>query len=223
MLLLVGLGNPGPEHQRQRHNIGFMAIDAIAERYRFAPFRKRFQGELAEGVLDGIKTLLLKPQTYMNNSGRSVLEAAHFYKLPPAKVVVVHDELDLAPGKLRVKLGGGHAGHNGLRSVDAALGPEYRRLRLGIGHPGKERVLGFVLQNFAKDEQLWLEPLLEAIAEAAPSLARDDDVGFMNKVALRLTPPRNEPARNEPPTKDKAEAGATKRAKPAKTDKPKEE
>jgi len=218
MLLLVGLGNPGPEHQRQRHNIGFMAIDAIADRYRFAPFKKRFHGELSEGVLDGIKTLLLKPQTYMNNSGRSVGEAAHFYKLPPAKVVVVHDELDLAPGKLRVKLGGGHAGHNGLRSVDAALGPEYRRLRLGIGHPGKERVLSFVLQNFAKDEQLWLEPLLDAIAEAAPSLVRDDDVGFMNKVALRLTPPRN-----DPPNKDKAEAGAAKRAKPAKTDKPKEE
>ncbi len=215
MLLLVGLGNPGPEHQRQRHNIGFMAIDAIADRYRFAPFRKRFQGELAEGVLDGVKTLLLKPQTYMNLSGRSVGEAAHFYKLPPASVVVLHDELDLAPGKLRVKLGGGHAGHNGLRSVDAAIGPDYRRLRLGIGHPGKERVLGFVLQNFSKDEQTWLEPLLEAVAEAAPALARQDDIGFMNKVALRLTPPRNEAPRNETPRN--AAEKTTKSAKAAQT------
>ncbi|MBP6818943.1 aminoacyl-tRNA hydrolase [Ferrovibrio sp. MS7] len=202
MLLLVGLGNPGPEHQRQRHNIGFMAIDAIAERYNFAPFRKRFQGELAEGVLDGIKTLLLKPQTYMNLSGKSVGEAAHFYKLPPAQVVVLHDELDLAPGKLRVKLGGGHAGHNGLRSVDAAIGADYRRVRLGIGHPGKEQVLGFVLQNFSKVEQDWLNPLLEAIADAAPALARGDDVGFMNKVALKLTPPRNDPPKKDSPPKN---------------------
>jgi PTH1 family peptidyl-tRNA hydrolase len=209
MLLLVGLGNPGPEHQRQRHNIGFMAIDAIAERYNFAPFRKRFQGELAEGVLDGIKTLLLKPQTYMNLSGKSVGEAAHFYKLPPAQVVVLHDELDLAPGKLRVKLGGGHAGHNGLRSVDAAIGADYRRVRLGIGHPGKEQVLGFVLQNFSKVEQDWLNPLLEAIADAAPALARGDDVGFMNKVALKLTPPRN-----DPPKKDSLPKNPLKGAKP---------
>jgi len=209
MLLLVGLGNPGPEHQRQRHNIGFMAIDAIAERYNFAPFRKRFQGELAEGVLDGIKTLLLKPQTYMNLSGKSVGEAAHFYKLPPAQVVVLHDELDLAPGKLRVKLGGGHAGHNGLRSVDAAIGANYRRVRLGIGHPGKEQVLGFVLQNFSKVEQDWLNPLLEAIADAAPALARGDDVGFMNKVALKLTPPRN-----DPPKKDSLPKNPLKGAKP---------
>ncbi|WP_428246295.1 aminoacyl-tRNA hydrolase [Ferrovibrio sp.] len=203
MLLLVGLGNPGPEHQRQRHNIGFMAIDAIAERYNFAPFRKRFQGELAEGVLNGVKTLLLKPQTYMNLSGKSVGEAAHFYKLPPAQVVVLHDELDLAPGKLRVKQGGGHAGHNGLRSVDAAIGADYRRLRLGIGHPGKEQVLGFVLQNFSKAEQDWLNPLLDAIADAAPALARGDDVGFMNKVALKLTPPRNEPPRDAPERRTK--------------------
>ncbi|WP_430395414.1 aminoacyl-tRNA hydrolase [Ferrovibrio sp.] len=212
MLLLVGLGNPGPEHQRQRHNIGFMAIDAIAERYNFAPFRKRFQGELAEGVLDGIKTLLLKPQTYMNLSGKSVGEAAHFYKLPPAQVVVLHDELDLAPGKLRVKLGGGHAGHNGLRSVDAAIGADYRRVRLGIGHPGKEQVLGFVLQNFSEVEQDWLNPLLEAIADAAPALARGDDVGFMNKVALKLTPPRNDPPKKDSPQKN-----------PPKGEKPKEQ
>lgn len=190
MLLLVGLGNPGSEHRRQRHNVGFMAIDAIAERHNFQPFRKRFQGEIAEGVLDGTKTLLLKPQTYMNLSGKSVGEAAHFYKLPPAQVVVAHDELDLAAGKIRMKLGGGHAGHNGLRSVDAAIGPNYRRLRIGIGHPGKDLVLGYVLQNFHTDERVWLDPLLEAMAAEAGYLAKNDDTGFMTKVALRLQPPK---------------------------------
>lgn len=190
MLLLVGLGNPGPEHKRQRHNVGFMAIDAIAERHSFQPFRKRFQGELAEGVLDGTKALLLKPQTYMNLSGKSVGEAAHFFKIPPAQVVVLHDELDLAAGKIRMKTGGGHAGHNGLRSVDAAIGPGYRRLRIGIGHPGKDRVLGYVLQNFAADEHDWLDPLLGAIAAEAGYLARGDDAGFMTKVALILQPPK---------------------------------
>lgn len=192
MLLLVGLGNPGSEHKRQRHNVGFMAVDAIAEQHNFQPWRKRFQGELAEGVLNGTKTLLLKPQTYMNLSGKSVGEAAHFYKLPPAQVVVVHDELDLAAGKIRMKTGGGHAGHNGLRSVDAAMGPDYRRLRIGIGHPGKDRVLGYVLQNFAAEEHDWLDPLLTAIAAEAGYLARGDDTGFMTKVALRLQPPKAE-------------------------------
>lgn len=190
MLLLVGLGNPGSEHRRQRHNVGFMVIDAIAERHNFQPFKKRFQGEIAEGVLDGTKTLLLKPQTYMNLSGKSVGEAAHFYKLPPAQVVVVHDELDLAAGKIRMKLGGGHAGHNGLRSVDGAIGPNYRRLRIGIGHPGKDLVLGYVLQNFHADERVWLDPLLEAMAAEAGYLAKNDDTGFMTKVALRLQPPK---------------------------------
>lgn len=192
MLLLVGLGNPGSEHKRQRHNVGFMAVDAIAEQHNFQPWKKRFQGELAEGVLNGTKTLLLKPQTYMNLSGKSVGEAAHFYKLPPAQVVVVHDELDLAAGKIRMKSGGGHAGHNGLRSVDAAIGPDYRRLRIGIGHPGKDRVLGYVLQNFGAEEHDWLDPLLTAIAAEAGYLARGDDTGFMTKVALRLQPPKAE-------------------------------
>jgi PTH1 family peptidyl-tRNA hydrolase len=190
MLLLVGLGNPGSEHKRQRHNVGFMAIDAIADRHNFQPFKKRFHGEIAEGVLDGIKTLLLKPLTYMNLSGKSVGEAAHFYKLPPAQVVVMHDELDLAAGKIRIKTGGGNAGHNGLRSIDAAIGPNYRRLRIGIGHPGKDRVLGYVLQNFASDEHDWLDPLLAAMAAEAGYLARDDDAGFMTKVALVLQPPK---------------------------------
>lgn len=190
MLLLVGLGNPGPEHQRQRHNVGFMAADAIAERHGFQPFRKRFQAEAAEGMLGTEKTLILKPQTYMNLSGQSVGEAARFFKIEPADIVVMHDELDLVAGKIRMKAGGGHAGHNGLRSLDAAIGPDYRRLRIGIGHPGKERVLGHVLQNFAESEKEWLQPLLDAIAEAAPLLARGDDTGFMNKVALKLQPPK---------------------------------
>ena len=204
MLLLVGLGNPGSEHRRQRHNVGFMALDAIAERHGFQPFRKRFQGEIAEGVLGGIKTLLLKPQTYMNLSGKSVGEAAHFYKLPPAQVVVAHDELDLAAGKIRMKTGGGHAGHNGLRSIDGAIGPNYRRLRIGIGHPGKDLVLGYVLQNFHADERVWLDPLLEAIAAEAGYLAKNDDTGFMTRVALRLQPPK--PKTEKP---DKTEAGKT--------------
>ncbi len=206
MLLLVGLGNPGSEHRRQRHNVGFMAIDAVAERHNFQPFRKRFQGEIAEGVLDGTKTLLLKPQTYMNLSGKSVGEAAHFYKLPPAQVVVAHDELDLAAGKIRMKLGGGHAGHNGLRSIDGAIGPNYRRLRIGIGHPGKDLVLGYVLQNFHADERVWLDPLLEAMAAEAGYLAKNDDTGFMTRVALRLQPPKpkaEKPARtNKTDVKD---------------------
>lgn len=190
MLLLVGLGNPGSEHKRQRHNVGFMAADAIAARFQFSPFRKRFHGEIAEGHLDGTKALILKPQTYMNLSGKAVGEAAHFYKLPPQQVVVIHDELDLAAGKIRMKTGGGHAGHNGLRSVDAAIGPDYRRLRIGIGHPGKDRVLGYVLQNFGKDDQVWLDPLLDAMATSAGLLARGDDAGFMNRVALLLQPPK---------------------------------
>lgn len=190
MLLLVGLGNPGSEHKRQRHNVGFMAVDAIAERHNFQPFRKRFQGQIAEGVLDGTKTLILKPQTYMNLSGKAVGEAAHFYKIPSQQVVVLYDELDLAAGKIRIKAGGGSAGHNGIRSVDAAIGPNYRRLRIGIGHPGRDRVLGYVLQNFGSDEQAWLDPLLDAIAGTAGYLARGDDAGFMTRVALLLQPPK---------------------------------
>jgi PTH1 family peptidyl-tRNA hydrolase len=197
MLLLVGLGNPGNEHKQQRHNVGFMAVDAIAERHNFQPYRKRFHGEVAEGVLDGVKTLILKPQTYMNLSGKAVGEAAHFFKLPPQQIVVVHDELDLAAGKIRMKLGGGHAGHNGLRSVDAAIGPNYRRLRVGIGHPGKDRVLGYVLQNFHADEHQWLDPLLDAIAAEAGYLARNDDSGFLTKVALRLQPPKEKAAKEK--------------------------
>ncbi len=184
--LFVGLGNPGPRHARNRHNVGFMAIDAIAARWHAASWRRRFRGEIAEADLDGVRTLLMKPRSFMNESGRAVAEAVRFYKLPLDRLVVFHDELDLAPGKLRVKLGGGTAGHNGLRSLAACLGSgDFKRVRIGIGHPGhKERVVPWVLSDFARADAVWLEPLLEAVAEAAPLLARGDDAGFMNRVAL---------------------------------------
>lgn len=185
MLLLVGLGNPGPEHANQRHNIGFMAVDEIVRRHGFGPWRDKFQGQAAEGSVGGVKVLALKPETYMNRSGQSVAAAAQFYKLTPADMVVIHDELDLRPGKLRTKRGGGSAGHNGLRSIDAHLGPEYLRVRVGIGHPGeKDLVTGYVLRNFAKDECAPMNALVDAMAEAFPLLAKGDDVGFMNKVSL---------------------------------------
>jgi PTH1 family peptidyl-tRNA hydrolase len=189
-LLIAGLGNPGETYARHRHNVGFMAADAIASRHRFAPWRQRYRGLFCEGVLSGRKTLLLKPMTYMNDSGDSVGEAARYLKLPLDAVVVIHDELDLAPGKIRVKAGGSDAGHNGLRSITAALGPEYRRLRIGIGHPGRPAVLRYTLHDFSKLDTEWLIPLLDAIAEAAPFLARNDDAGFMNRVALLTRPPK---------------------------------
>jgi PTH1 family peptidyl-tRNA hydrolase len=189
-LLLVGLGNPGSQYARNRHNAGFMAVDVIRESYEFGPWRAKFQGLFTEGTLARRKTYLLKPMTYMNDSGASVGAAARFLKLPLEAVVVLHDEIDLAAGKLKVKTGGGDAGHNGLRSITDALGPDYRRVRVGVGHPGdKARVHGHVLANFTKADEDWLVPLLSAIAEAAPLLARDDDAGFMNKVALVLHPP----------------------------------
>jgi len=189
-LLIAGLGNPGESYSRHRHNVGFMAADAIAARHRFAPWRQRYRGLMCEGVLSGRKTLLLKPMIYMNDSGASVGEAARYLKLPLDDVVVIHDELDLAPGKLRVKAGGSDAGHNGLRSITDALGPEYRRMRIGIGHPGAPAVLSYVLHDFSKADKEWLAPLLDAIAEAAPFLARNDDAGFMNRVALLTRPPK---------------------------------
>lgn len=197
-LLIVGLGNPGPRYQANRHNIGFMAIDAIATRHRFSSFRARFQGELAEGDLEGVRVLLLKPMTFMNESGRSVAAAARFFKIPVERIIVFHDELDLAAGKIRVKDGGGHAGHNGLRSLHAHLGPGYRRVRLGIGHPGeKERVVGYVLDDFAKADAAWLDPLLEAIADWFADLVKGNAAGFMSKVALALNPPKPRPAGEE--------------------------
>ncbi|MBS7812581.1 aminoacyl-tRNA hydrolase [Roseococcus pinisoli] len=191
MLLWVGLGNPGPEYAKQRHNIGFMALDAIARRHGFSPWRSKYKGEVAEGSLGTQKILLLKPMTYMNASGNAVQAAAGFHKIPPADIWAWHDELDLAPGKVRIKKGGGAAGHNGLRDMQRALAtPDYWRIRLGIGHPGhKDRVTGHVLGNFAKVET-WVEPLLDALADAAPLLAQGKPEDFMTRVAL-LTQEKN--------------------------------
>ena len=190
MLLWVGLGNPEPGMVKNRHNIGFMALDVIAIRHGFSPWRNRFKGQVAEGNIGGEKILALKPMTYMNASGEAVQAAAAFYKLPPESIVAFHDELDLAPGKLRVKKGGGAAGHNGLRSMDRQLGsPEYWRARLGIGHPGvKDRVLSYVLGDFSKDDVAWLVPFLDAIADAAPLLAGGKPPDFMSRVAMLTQP-----------------------------------
>ncbi len=186
MLLWVGLGNPEPGMARNRHNIGFMAIDTIAIRYGFASWRQRFRGLVSEGSIAGEKILALKPQTYMNELGASVQQAAAFYKLPIEAITAFHDELDLVPGKVRVKRGGGAAGHNGLRSMDRILGTQdYWRVRLGIGHPGqKERVLGHVLGDFVKEDRDWLLPLLDAVADGAPLLVQGKPEDFMTKVAL---------------------------------------
>ncbi len=187
MLLFVGLGNPGTGFSGHRHNIGFMAVDAIAQRHGLGPWRRRFQGAAAEGDLGTERVLLLKPGTYMNESGRAVAEAAHFYKVPPHDVLVFHDEIDLAPGKVRVKLGGGTAGHNGLRSISAHIGNDFRRVRIGVGHPGdKDLVQLHVLSPFTKGERAWVEALCDAIAENAALLARGDDASFQNKVHLAL-------------------------------------
>ncbi|HEX3538338.1 MAG TPA: aminoacyl-tRNA hydrolase [Stellaceae bacterium] len=198
MRLIVGLGNPGTRYARNRHNIGFVIADAVARRYGFSAYRDRFKGELAEGTVAGEKRLLLKPQTFMNDSGESVLAAMSFYKIRPDEILVIHDELDLRPGKVRVKRGGGSAGHNGLRSIDALVGADYWRLRIGIGHPGiKELVHPYVLQNFPSEEvKLWVEPLVEAVAETMPLLLGGDPPAFMSEVARRFAPP--EPETDEP-------------------------
>lgn len=185
MILLVGLGNPGEAYRANRHNVGFTAVDVIHGHYRFAPWRRRFQGLAAEGEIAGTKVLLLKPQTYMNESGRAVSEAMRFYKAAPADVTVIYDEIDLAAGKLRARTGGGAAGHNGIRSIAAHIGPDFHRVRIGVGHPGDPGLVhGHVLSNFAKADQAWLVPLLDAIAKAAPHLANWDEGRFMNRVAV---------------------------------------
>ena len=187
MRLFVGLGNPGAKYASNRHNIGFLAVDEIARRHGFAPWRRRFQGETSEGVVDREKVVLLKPTTFMNESGRAVQEAANFFKLAPADITVFQDELELPPAKVRVKIGGGIAGHNGLRSISAHIGNEYRRLRLGIGHPGvKELVHSHVLSDFAKSDRAWVEALCQAVADNAGLLAAGQDASFANKVHLTM-------------------------------------
>ncbi|MBV8594367.1 MAG: aminoacyl-tRNA hydrolase [Caulobacteraceae bacterium] len=192
MLILAGLGNPGPEHARNRHNIGFMAVDALAARHGFGPERRRWQGLAREGAIatpDGpVKAVLLKPQTWYNGAGQSVGAAMRFVKATPAEVVVFYDEIDLAPGRFRMKTGGGAAGNNGIRSVTAHIGPDFRRARLGTGHPGhKDRVMGHVLSDFHKFEIGWVNALLDAVAEAAPLLAAGEDEKYQAEV-MRLAP-----------------------------------
>jgi peptidyl-tRNA hydrolase, PTH1 family len=196
--LLVGLGNPGTRYAGNRHNIGFMAVQAIARRHDLGPWRRRFQGVACEGLIGSERVLLLLPGTYMNESGRAVAEAAHFFKLPIENIVVFHDELDLPAAKLRVKVGGGNAGHNGLHSISALVGNDYRRVRIGIGHPGaKELVLPYVLDDFAKADKPWVEALCDAIADNAELIARGEDASFQNKVHLAMQAKGFEPAQSE--------------------------
>ena len=207
MQLFVGLGNPGGKYARNRHNIGFMALDEIARDHGFGSWRSKFQGSITEGTLGGEKVLLLKPETFMNKSGQSVGDAVRFYKLGPTDVTVFHDELDLAPGKCRVKTGGGHAGHNGLRSIHAHISDAYHRVRLGIGHPGhKDAVSGYVLRDFPKADEGWLDDLIRGLSDGAPYLAQGDTGRFMNAVALRMAPPRS--------SKTKAETAKPKAPEP---------
>jgi peptidyl-tRNA hydrolase, PTH1 family len=209
MKLFAGLGNPGAKYAGNRHNIGFMALDAIAEAHGFAPWRAKFQGLVSEGQMGGQRVVLLKPQTFMNLSGQSVTEAMRFFKLEPADLTVFHDELDLAPGKIRLKQGGGHAGHNGLRSIHGHIGEAYARVRLGIGHPGhKDRVAGYVLSDFAKSDQAWLDDMMRGISEGAPMLAAGEGPKFLNAVAQRMAPAK-------PPKAVPAAAEAPVAAKPA--------
>ncbi|MBZ9918389.1 MULTISPECIES: aminoacyl-tRNA hydrolase [unclassified Mesorhizobium] len=186
-LVFAGLGNPGAKYAANRHNVGFMAVDAIARRHSFSPWSKKFQGLIAEGTLGGEKIILIKPQTFMNLSGQSVGEALRFYKLAPAALTVFYDEIDLAEGKLRIKTGGGAGGHNGIRSIDGHVGNAYRRVRIGVGHPGvKEMVQHHVLGDFDKTDRDWLDPLLDAVADNAAMIVKGDESGFMNKAALAL-------------------------------------
>ena len=202
MFIIAGLGNPGSQYAGNRHNIGFMAVDAIQRRPGFAPWSKKFKALISEGELAREKVLLMKPQTFMNLSGEAVGEAMRFYKLGPQNILAIYDELDLVPGKSRIKTGGGHGGHNGVKSLDAHCGKDYRRLRLGIGHPGaKELVHNHVLGDFAKADQAWLSPLLDAIADNAEMLVRGEDSQFMNKLALAVgaQPDEDKPKREKPP------------------------
>lgn len=201
MQLFVGLGNPGAKYEKNRHNIGFMALDRIADQGGFGPWRNKFQGQVSEGTISGEKILLLKPETFMNLSGQSVGEAMRFYKLTPQDVTVFHDELDIGPGRVKLKTGGGHAGHNGLRSIHAHIGEAYHRIRLGIGHPGDKRLVAtYVLQDFSKADQDWLEPLVDGIARGFDHLVQGRGDRFMNAVALnRPTQPSSKPPKPKSP------------------------
>lgn len=210
MLIIAGLGNPGSQYAGNRHNIGFMAVDAIQRRPGFAPWSKKFKAVISEGELGGEKVLLMKPQTFMNLSGEAVGEAMRFYKLGPENIIAIYDELDLLPGKARIKTGGGHGGHNGVKSLDAHCGKEYRRLRLGIGHPGsKEQVHNHVLGDFGKVDQVWLSPLLDALADNAEMLVKAEDSQLMNKLALAVggKPEDEKPAKSEPKPQQPKPAG----------------
>ncbi len=210
MFLVVGLGNPGPEYARNRHNIGFMAVDGIVRRHSFGSWRGKYQGEMSEGEIAGERVLALKPMTYMNRSGQSVAACAKFLKIPPERVIVLHDEIELPPGKLRVKKGGGHAGHNGLRDIDAHVGKDYWRIRLGVGRPhDKAQVHDWVLGDFAKSEQDGLDKLLDAVADHLPLMIKGDESGFMNRVTSATRPPQ--------PKKEKAPAAAPTKGAAAQT------
>ncbi|MDA9207368.1 aminoacyl-tRNA hydrolase [Octadecabacter sp.] len=199
MKLFVGLGNPGAKYAQNRHNIGFMALDQIASDHGFSPWRSKFQGQMCEGKLGSEKIVMLKPETFMNLSGQSVGEAMRFFKLDSTDITVFHDELDLAPSKVRLKSGGGHAGHNGLRSIHQHIGAHYDRVRLGVGHPGhKDRVAGYVLSDFAKAEQDWLDDVLRGIGNGAVNLAQDEGPKFLNAIALRANPPRSSTSKPKP-------------------------
>jgi PTH1 family peptidyl-tRNA hydrolase len=221
MMLFVGLGNPGPKYSQNRHNIGFMALDMIASDHGFGPWRSKFQGQVSEGLLGREKIVLLKPDTFMNLSGQAVGEAMRFYKLAPEDVMVFHDELDLAPGKVRVKSGGGHAGHNGLRSMHQHIGDSYGRVRMGIGHPGhKDRVAGYVLHDFAKAEQDWLDDVLRGVGDGAVELAHGESGKFMNAIALRVAPARSSKRPDKPAEKPNSKTVRTtqKETPPAQSD-----
>ncbi|MEM8663465.1 MAG: aminoacyl-tRNA hydrolase [Pseudomonadota bacterium] len=218
MKLIVGLGNPGSNYARNRHNVGFMAIDRIHDRWNGGPWRRKFQSEVAEATVHGERVMFLKPLTYMNESGRAVSEASRFYKVSLADIVVAHDEIDLPPGKFRMKTGGGTGGHNGLKSITAHMRDGYRRLRIGVGHPGrKEMVPGYVLHDFAGADDSWLDPLLSAFAEEAAFLARGEDASFASKVHLRLAPPsgRGNSAGATAPNGTRPAAGASSPGQPA--------
>jgi PTH1 family peptidyl-tRNA hydrolase len=215
MKLIVGLGNPGKDYARHRHNVGFMALGRIAERHGLGPWKKRHRALVAEGQIGGKRVMLLMPQTYMNDSGQAVGEAQRYLKIAESDIIVLHDEIDLAPGKLKMKAGGGNAGHNGLRSISAHVGNAYARVRIGVGHPGsKDAVSGYVLHDFAKADQAWLEPMLDAIAEAAGRLAAGDDARFLTDVARRV---QGSEAAPEGASGDRSQAAADAppKAKPA--------